>query len=52
MHPEIVRALMTARVHDAHRNAAAWRWRGRVGRRPRILSRYSRLRPAWVTKTA
>ncbi|MFB9840078.1 hypothetical protein [Actinoallomurus acaciae] len=52
MHPEIARALMTARVQDAHRKAAARRWRGGVRRRPRILSRYPRLRPAWVTKTA
>ncbi|GAA4487010.1 hypothetical protein GCM10023191_014250 [Actinoallomurus oryzae] len=52
MHPEIVRALMTTRVHDDHRTAAAWRRRARVRRRPRALSRYPRPRPVWSTKTA
>ncbi|GLY83899.1 hypothetical protein Airi02_018280 [Actinoallomurus iriomotensis] len=51
MHPEIVQALMNERVREAHGAAAVWGRRGRV-RRPRVLSRYPRLRSAWTAKTA
>jgi hypothetical protein len=52
MHPEIVQALMAERVREAHGRAVAWRWRESVRRRPRVLSRHPRPRPAWTAKPA
>jgi hypothetical protein len=50
MHPEIVQALMTERVREAHAAAAVRRER-RVFR-PRLLSRNPRPRTTWATRAA
>jgi hypothetical protein len=47
MHPEILRALMNERVREARAGAV-----GRVRRRPRLLPRVPRPRPAWAAKAA
>ena len=51
MHPEILQALMTERVREAHATAAAVQRERRV-RRPRLLSRGPRPRPTWTTRAA
>jgi hypothetical protein len=44
--------FLTARAREDRQIAVAGRWRARVRRRPRKLSRYPRPRPVWARKTA